>query len=212
MPFIWQSRPGCYTAQVNSGGKRTTKTFTSKTEARRWARHHQVAIDEGPRPVKTVTITDFAEDDPSAMIETKPSSRSKRAAIRIITEHVGRMPVCDITVSAIRDFARDRRNGGTRPATIVMDLSYLGSILRHGGALMGVDTAQALAHLSSTRTVPGSAGAVSCPEERTRRPTDAVLIALRNFWSNRRRRIPMWAITLFAICTAMRLSEITRIA
>lgn len=97
-----------------------------------------------------MTITNLAEEYLSAIIETKPPSCSKLAAIRIVTEHVGRMPDSDISVSAIRDFARERRNGGAGPATILMDLSYLGTILRHGDALMGVDTAQA----SPTYQVP----------------------------------------------------------
>lgn len=211
MASIWESRPGRYTAQVNAGGKRRSKTLTNKTEAKRWARQFEVALDEGKRPSAPITLTALAEEYLSALVETKPPSRSKLAAIRIITEHIGRMQVDDLDVAAYREFVRQRRNGGAGPATILMDLSYVGTILRHGGALAGVDTAQALAHLASARAVLGASGAVSRPEERKRRPTDAELIALRDFWARRRRGIPMWTVTQFAIATAMRLSEITRI-
>ncbi len=211
MASIWESRPGRYTAQVNAGGKRQSKTFSTKAEAKRWARHLEHAVDEGKRPTKDAALTALAEEYLAALMETKPPSRSKLAAIRIISEHIGRMPVSQIDVAAIRDFARQRRNGGAGPATILMDLSYIGTILRHGGALAGVDTAQALAHLASARAVLGASGGVSRPDERKRRPTDAELLALRDFWAKRRRGIPMWPVTQFAIATAMRLSEITRI-
>jgi len=211
MPSIWESRPGRYTAQVNAGGKRRSKTFTTKTEAKRWARQFEVAIDEGKRPSAPATFAALAEEYLGAMIETASPSRSKLAAIRIISEHIGRMQVSDLDVAAYRDLAKQRRNAGAGPATILMDLSYVGTILRHGGALAGVDTAHALAHLASARAVLGASGAVSRPDERKRRPTDAELIALRDFWAQRRRGIDMWTVTQFAIATAMRLSEITRI-
>lgn len=211
MASIWESRPGRYTAQVNVGGKRQSKTFATKVEAKRWARHLEHAVDEGMRPQKDATLSALAEEYLAELVQTKPPSRSKLAAIRIITEHMGRMPVSQIDVGAIRDFARQRRNGGAGPATILMDLSYIGTILRHGGALAGVNTAQAIAHLASARAVLGAAGAVSRPDERNRRPNDAELVILRDFWGKRRRGIPMWAVTQFAVATAMRLSEITRI-
>lgn len=211
MASIWESRPGRYTAQVNAGGKRQSKTFATKSEAKRWARHLEHAVDEGKRPHKDATLSALAEEYLAELVQTKPPSRSKLAAIRIITEHIGRMPVSQIDVPAIRDFARQRRSGGAGPSTILMDLSYIGTILRHGGALAGADTAQAVAQLASARAVLGASGAVSRPDERRRRPTDAELLLLRDFWARRRRGIPMWKVTQFAITTAMRLSEITRI-
>lgn len=211
MASIFETRPGYYTAQVNTGGKRKSKSFTTKAAAKRWARQFETALDEGKRPERDATFAQLAEEYLSHLTETKMPSRSKMAAIRIVCEHIGRMRVDDLDVAAFRDFARQRRNGGAGPATILMDVSYIGTILRHGGALAGVDTSRAVTALASARAVLSASGAVARPEERKRRPTDAELVALRDFWAKRRRGIPIWQIVQFAVATAMRLSEITRI-
>lgn len=205
---IWESRPGRFTAQVNTGGKRLSKTFDSKRDAQRWARHFEVAVDEGKRPDRDATFTTLAEEYLTEMIAAKEPSRSKLAAIRIICEIIGHRKVSELDVAAFRDFARQRGGSGAGPATILMDLSYVGSILRHGGALADVPTDAALAALSTARAVMSASGTVARPEERKRRPTDAELLALRDHWARRRRGIPMWTLTRFAVASAMRLSEI----
>ncbi|OJI93313.1 AP2-like DNA-binding integrase family protein [Planktotalea frisia] len=211
MASIFETRPGYYTAQVNAGGKRKSKSFRSKTEAKRWARQFEAALDDGKRPDRDATFGQLAEEYLTHLTETKAPSRSKMAAIRIICEYIGRVPTGAMDVGTFRDFAKQRRNGGAGPATILMDLSYIGSILRHGGALADVDTSRAVAALASARAVLGASGAIARPEERKRRPTDAELIGLRDFWAKRLRGLPIWDIVQFAIASGMRLSEITRL-
>ena len=109
------------------------------------------------------------------------------------------------------DFAKQREESGAGPATILQDLSYIGTVLRHGGALLAAEsaTAVALMALQGARLTLGHAGRVGRPEERSRRPTDAELNALFAEWARQpRRTIPMVDVVLFAISTAMRLGEI----
>ena len=211
MASIFETRPGYYTAQVNVGGKRKSKSFRSKTGAKRWARQFEAALDEGKRPDRDATFAQLAEEYLSHLTETKAPSRSKLAAIRIVCEYIGRVPTSTMDVGTFRDFSKQRRNGGAGPATILMDLSYIGTILRHGGALADVDTSRAVAALASARAVLGASGAIARPEERKRRPTDDELVALRDFWARRLRGLPIWEIVQFAIASGMRLSEITRL-
>jgi integrase len=85
-------------------------------------------------------------------------------------------------------------------------------VLRHGGALVGAEHAvmEALTGLDAARRTLRHAGRVARPEERSRRPTDAELQSLLDYWEANPRQvmIPMIDITLFAVATAMRLGEI----
>ena len=133
--------------------------------------------------------------------------------MRLICTYIGRRPIRDLDATAFRDFARQRRNADTAPgpATIGMDFRYIHTILTHGGAITEINTEPTLSALKAARVVLTAADAISPSGTRTRRPTDAELLQLRDFWAKRRRGIPMWQIVSFAVATAMRLSEITRI-
>ena len=217
MSSIYPARNGRWTAQANIGGKRKSKAFDTKTEARRWARHLEAQIDAGAKTkTKTnalMTFGELVEEYVATISETKKISRAKINALNNICQIIGRVPVPSLDAPTIRDFVRARRNSPTSPApaTIGMDLTYIHTVLTHGGALAGINTAQPLAALKSVRTILTAADAVGRSQERTRRPTDAELVLLRDFWAKRRRGIPMWPITQFAAATAMRLGEIVRI-
>jgi integrase len=92
-----------------------------------------------------------------------------------------------------------------------MDLSYIGTVLRHASVMLDVDALPALAALASARKVLSHAGRVRPPTQRDRRPDDAELAILFAHWERKREGIPMRRLVLFAICTAMRQSEIARI-
>ena len=215
MSSIYPARNGRWTAQVNTGGQRQSKTFDTKTEARRWARHTENAIEDNgkQKSAGTITFAELTEEYVAAIAETKNISRSKLDAMRLICTYIGRRPIRDLDATAFRDFARQRRNADTAPgpATIGMDFRYIHTILTHGGAITEINTEPALSALKAARVVLTAADAISSSGTRTRRPTDAELLQLRDFWAQRRRGIPMWQIVTFAVATAMRLSEITRI-
>ncbi len=215
MASIYEARNGRWTAQVNLGGKRQSKAFDTKTEARRWARHLETQIDAGAKtkPPSMITFGELVEEHIATISETKEVSRTKINALANICRIIGRRPAADLDTTAFRDFVKKRRNSTTAPspATIGMDLTYIHTILLHGGALADVDTTKALGSLKAARTILVAADAIGRPQERTRRPTDAELCALRDFWAMRRRGIPMWTLTQFAAATAMRLGEILRI-
>jgi integrase len=212
MASIYESRNGRWTAQVNAAGTRSSKTFNSKTEAVRWARQTEAAVDRGKTParhdLKFGDIMDAYLDHISGL----SPSKSKLSALGIIREHLARKPLRDMTRAAVfREFVKERGKGGTGPATIGMDLTYIGTVLKQGGALLDIDTSAERGSLASVRALLNASGAVSRPAERSRRPTDAELLKLKAFWGKRRRGTDIWAVTAFAITTAMRLAEICRI-
>ncbi len=209
MASIYQSRNG-WTAQVNKGGKRVSKAFRTKTEAQRWARHQEVKVDEGKRLGGT-RLT-YAELQAAYVEEIQhKASRSKLNALAIISSYLGRRPLNDMDVDTFIKFAKARAAEGAGPATINMDLSYVGTVMKYGGVLLDVPTETAAASLQKARLVLGASGIIGRSKERDRRPTDDELVMLRDFWAKRRRGIPMWVLTQFAVATAMRLGEITRL-
>lgn len=212
MGSIFTTAAGKYCAQVNLGGKRRSKTFDTKIAATRWLRQEEVAHDDGKRKGNTTaTFGDLIEAYAAAMDDGKPLDPKRTSALSIIAEHIGRKRVADLDVDAFRAFASSRRNQGAGPATVGGDLTAIGTVLRLAGPLASVPVEQALASLAAVRRVLTSSGGISRPVERKRRPTEEELLKLRSFWAKRRRGIPMWQITLFAIATAMRLGEITRL-
>ncbi|WP_146344916.1 tyrosine-type recombinase/integrase [Phaeobacter marinintestinus] len=213
MASVYPARNGKWTAQVNAGGKRRSKTFPTKIEARRWARHLETQIDEGAKPTTNMTFGALTAEYISAISETKEVGRGKISALAVINKLIGRVPVAEIDVALIRDFVTKRRNSETTPGpnTIGMDLTHIQTVLTHGGPLAGVDTSAAIAAVKQARTILSAADAIRPSAERHRRPTDAELITLRDAWAGPRRAVPLWNLTQFAICTAMRLGEICRI-
>ena len=124
---------------------------------------------------------------------------------------MGQRRLIELKTPAFIEFCRARENEGAGPATILQDLSYVGTVLRHGGALMGAEHAVAtcITSLEAARRTLRHSGRVAKPDERDRRPTDGELAKLIAHWSpNPRQSIPMIDLTLFAVSTAMRLGEI----
>ena len=110
-----------------------------------------------------LTFGELVEEYVATVSEIKEVSRAKKNALSNICRIIGRVPVSEMDAPKIRDFVRERRNGPTAPspATIGMDLTYIHTILSHGGALTGTDTAHALSSLKAVRTVLAAADTVS---------------------------------------------------
>ncbi len=211
MASIYKSRDR-WTAQVNLDGKRRSRTFDRKRDAERWARQEEV--QQGVTGTVQTVIADLVFNDViGAYLDEfgEQASRSKLGTIRHISELIGRTPLPGLTSARIREFAKMRKAEGAGPATIGQDLTYIHTILKMGGAVADVNTDAALGAYTKARAILNASGAVGRPQERTRRPSDNELVALRDQWAKRRRVVPMWDITQFAVATAMRLSEICRL-
>jgi integrase len=213
MASIYQSRNGRWTAQINVGGTRTSKTFDNKTDATRWARHTEVAADNGKAPTgRAVKLGDVIAAYLEHIADLSPS-RSKLAMLGTINESMGRIPLRDlIRAKPYLDFVKERSADGAGPSTIGQDLSYLRAALAAAHTLMDIDTSAHIAALGSARTLLNAAGAVSRSNERNRRPTEDELVRLKaHFIPVRKTAHNMWDIVTFGIATAMRLAEICRI-
>ncbi|MCZ6590280.1 MAG: site-specific integrase [Alphaproteobacteria bacterium] len=185
--------------------------FDQKKEARRWATATENAINEN-KVVDTGRMR-FADLIDAYITEHGSMGRSKTSAIKMLRERLGRHRMAELTrTKPVLDFAGERREEGAGPATIGQDLGYLGTILRASPALIDLDTTQQLTALASAREWLRTRGKITATDQRNRRPTDAELMRLFEFWRRQTQQvIPMEDITLFAVATAMRISEITRL-
>jgi integrase len=117
-------------------------------------------------------------------------------------------PLSELTDDYLTEFVRARRKGGAGGVTIAIDLTYLAGVFKTAKELWkmpvsfdAINTARSnMAHLEiSTRST-----------ERIRRPTVAELEALQEYLDTRS-SLPMRDIIDFAVESAMRVDEITRL-
>jgi integrase len=194
------------------GAPSQSRIFDTKREAERWARDQEARIDRGERVTPAVRVT-FGE-----MLTAYRTNvvgrmgRSKDQALAHIEELLGEYRLAELKPKTFLTFAGKREQEGAGPTTILIDLSYVGTVLRHAAVLLEADEAAARARVSleTARVMLRHSGRVGASMQRDRRPTDAELGQLRRYWEEHPpRELPMWDVTCFAIATAMRVSEIT---
>ena len=99
---------------------------------------------------------------------------------------------------------------GAGPATLAVDISFVGTILTHAAAVHGLQVNTEGVRLA--RIALRRLGLVGTSIERDRRPTDKELQRLFAYFdANTRNTIPMTRVVKFAIATAMRIDEIFRV-
>ncbi|WP_051881669.1 site-specific integrase [Parvularcula oceani] len=208
---------GNWRAQVRRKGRYASATFQRKIDADMWAREAEREADRGervrkPAEVKATTIAHLIDLHIADMADVgKPLRRSKAASLDLLRRKVGRVRIRDMDRDALVAFGRQRFKEGAGPVTIAADVSYLKTVMTDAAAVHGVrvDVEQ----LRLGRVALKRLGLIGSSRERDRRPTDSELRALvAYFEANTRQRIPMARIVRFAVATAMRQSEILRIA
>jgi integrase len=200
-------------AQVRRIGQSAlSKTFANRADAVAWARDVEHRIDKGQavEPGRKFTFAQILSAY-REHIASKGTSRSKAQALDKIGKLLGHRRLVELKTTTFIEFCKTREDEGAGPSTILQDLSYVGTVLRHGGALLGAEHAAAtvITALEAARRTLRHSGRIEKSEERDRRPTDDELQNLIAHWSpNPRQHIPMIDIMLFAVATAMRLGEI----
>jgi integrase len=197
------------------GQSAISKTFANRTDAVAWARDVEHKIDRGQtiEPGRKLTFTEILAAY-REHVAPKGMSRSKAQALDKIEKLLGHRRLAELKTATFIEFCKNRETEGAGPSTILQDMSYIGTVLRHGGALVGAEHAAAtcVTGLDAARRTLRHSGRIAKPEERDRRPTDDELQKLIAYWSpNPRQHIPMIDIMLFAVATAMRLGEIVNL-
>ena len=194
------------------GQKSASKYFSSHVEAVKWARAQEVDADRGeltPTGLKT-TVGHLVRTYRSGF--KKAFTRTKAWNLNLLEKTFDTVRLDELNGPSIINFVTKREKQGAGPVTNGQTLTYLRSVIRHGGVLAGAgkESALALAELSIVwDTLAHSQRATATSNKRDRRPTEDELVALLDFFDSRpRSAVPMSEICLFAIATAMRQGEI----
>ena len=175
-------------AQVRRVGQSPlSKTFASRSDAVAWARDVEHKIDRGQsvEPGRKITFAEILAAY-REQIASKGISRSKAQALNKIGRLLGHRRLIELKTTAFLEFCKIREGEGAGPPTILQDLSYVGTVLRHGCALLGAEHAAAagVTALDAARRTLRHSGRIAKPEERDRRPTDDELQKLIAHWSS----------------------------
>jgi integrase len=136
--------------------------------------------------------------------------RSKAFTLVSLKKELGKVRLGDLGRERLIAFGRKRAKDGAGPITVGMDLGYIRTLLADGAAIHGLPYSPEPVDLA--RIALRRLGLVGKGDERDRRPTEDELAKLfSHFDNNLRLTMPMSRIVRFAIATAMRQDEISRV-
>jgi len=210
-----------------------SKYFMSNAEAKRWARDQETQLDKNPfAPVGLkVTYQDLTEVYIEKLIgppaEGKKEPRAitdKRRLLRLIAKEVGPVRLSEMRGSFTHAYAERLKDRNLAGSVAKKRVNMIVMVLTHAGSFLDAEEACTLAvgHMKTARKMLRQANALH-QNKRTRRPGLEEIAALRMHFREilndpaRDRaakfgpRVPMEDILLFAICSCMRINEITKI-
>jgi integrase len=207
---------GSWRAQVRRKGKYVNETFLRRKDAEEWALEVERAIDRGePAIARTSrdakTFGDLVKLHREDLQEVgKRIGRSKAASLTFLEHRLGRLRIPELDRGRLIEFGKERAREGAGPVTIGIDLGYIKTILLHAAAVHGVILS--VEPLTLARAALARLGLVGKGKERDRRPTQDELGRLvAAFDANPHQQIPVGRIIRFAVATAMRQYEISRV-
>lgn len=226
MPAFSRLPSGRWRVQVRRRGRALSKVFPSKAAAEQWARDQETAIERGQIPIAPRSVSPrVANAHPATcntlgqlidlhmadLLELKRSiGRSKEATLFRLHEDIGKTRIDLVTREFLVDFAKRRAKDGAGPVTISIDISFIGTVLEHAAAVHGIKVPTEQVRLA--RVALNRLGLVAKAAERDRRPTTEELQRIiATAEANPRQLIPLGRIIPFAVATALRQDEISRV-
>lgn len=202
-----------YRAQIKRAGhKSIAKTFGTKKEAEQWARRVEEGLDRQKKDLGTANITvgELIEVFREGRIELgRPVAEASNTHYMLahLVEDLGTERLKDLTPQRLATWARMRREQGAGGYTVNMELSQLGTVIRHSSSFLNITlpdvVAQARPLLNYGQLITGGG-------RRSRRPAEDELSSLLAWLDARDRRVGD-AVRVSAI-VGLRRSELCRIA
>lgn len=209
MASIIQTGPKSWRVQIRRKGFKTiTKTFSTESKAEKFAARAEAEIEDGKAPSASgmptlnEAIEAFREMRENGGREVRHGS-TEFYMLRHLEEGLGKHRCDALTPQRIATWARTRADEGAGPATISMEVSKLGTIMRHAGAWLHTALPDPV---TSARPLLEYSGLIGPSNERSRRPSTDELGAIME------RACPtMQDLITAAILTTMRRGELCRI-
>lgn len=216
MPSYTKLPSGRWRIQIRRNRKSVSRTFRLRAEAERWAIEQDARLYRGEVASsrdadgkgRLADLIDLHLTDMAAV--GKPAQRSKEATLLRLKTEVGSIKLAHLTRERIIEFGRERARQGAGPATLAVDLSFISTVLQHGAAVYGYQVPSEQLRLGRAALL--RLGLVGKAVERDRRPTEDELSRILLYFKMLGRWvIPMERVIKFAVASAMRQEEITRI-
>jgi integrase len=205
---------GKWRAQVRRKGQPVyTRTFDSKAAAERWARQLEVDIDRGRVPGavagQAVTVADLIQAYRELRNQARPISDSstEHYTLNHLDLHLGAKDALRLTAQDLVGYCSARKDDGAGPYTCNMDVGKLGTVLRYAALAKKITLPDVV---GQARPLLTHLGLIGGGGKRERRPTDDELLRLVEYLE--REHGALYAdVVRFAVLTAMRRGEITRL-
>lgn len=193
------------------GHKPQCKTFRTKAQAEAWARDIEVKIDQGVTPADpgALTLRQVIETYRDLRDKARPiaDTSNEHYMLRRLAAGLGDLRAGAVTPQDLVGYCQARREEGAGPYTCNMEISKLGTVMRFAAVAQRVvlpDVVAAARPLLKHLALIGGGG------KRERRPTEdelqAVVLELQDSFG-----VLYADVVRFAVATAMRRGEITRI-
>lgn len=192
------------------------RTFDRQRLASAWARQRELELQQPGAldrvRLRGVTVGALIQRYLDEISAVKPFGRSKAANLKLLLRSdLAERDALQLRASDLIDHVRERQAGGAGPATINNDLVWLRTVFKTARPLWDVPVDLQVVEDAAVqlRTLGWTARAA----RRQRRPTDDELERLLAFFASRDQRaaIPMCDLVRFALCSARRQAEITRL-
>lgn len=199
-------------AQIRRPGRKSiSKTFDTKREAEQWARRTEASLDDQRTSAATADITVRELIDEYRRMREElgrplnPTSNT-HYMLQHLEEDLGDDRVCDLVPKRFMSWATQRRDQGAGGYTINMELSQLGTVIRHTAGYLQVTLPDVV---GAARPLLHYGQLISGGTKRTRRPTADEIASLLP-WLEARNPVIADAVRV-AIITGMRRGELARI-
>jgi len=188
-----------------SGQKPITKSFSKAALAKSWAAktEDQIANDqyrEDEQRFKIIIDRYIVE-----VGRIMPFGKTKASVLNILRENLGHLALKDMTATTLIEYAV-HRSATCCPSTVKMDMQYIGVVLSTAESMW--DAKPKFDEYKKSMATCHRLKIIASSEERERRCSDA---ELEKVLSGVQSELPVSEWCHFAVCTAMRLSEIGRL-
>lgn len=193
---------------------RESRTFDTRAQAKAWSIKREAALqDEGTLQLASSESPTVGQMIARYMHESlQEFGRTKREHLKFLANSsTGDWQALKITTSQLVDWVRRRRLSGTGAATVGNDLIWLGVVFRYGRAAWSLPLDMQV--IEDATTLCRAEKLIGKSKRRERRPTLPELETLTEWFEGRDKRadLPMCELMWFAIYSARRQAEITRL-
>lgn len=202
-----------YRAQIKRPGRKSiAKTFETRKEADQWARGVEHGLDTQVKAMATadITVGELIEEFRQARIDIgRPvvETTNTHYMLAHLVEDLGSERLKDLTPKRLASWAAERTKQGAGGYTVNMELSQLGTVIRHTSSFLNTQLPDVV---TAARPLLNYAQLITGGNRRSRRPTADELSSLL-VWLDNRDRIVADAVRVSAI-VGLRRGELVRIA